>query len=414
MNPDTSHQAAYWSSFSMTPNTSEPYGFRTTANRFLISVILDAGSWSHFSGIQIVVIYKESERTQDVVRLHGSIYHWPKTLTDVAKKIKDLLHTWKFKYAIKEPHGIRDVFVRHRNIVEQSKHISNRSHGHDIPYKDLPICTVVFELVDVSTAATHLVDLVPRRNTAQLDDIFRIGYTRTYPCTQTSHSVRLHLVTNILFPVTQSARPRRRGRCPYFHSLRILPIHCERPPFVKFPPNIITQIASYAISGQAPWRSTLASLSLVCKSWSHVTDLFFRRYTSTNDDKPTAIAVARSLESRPERGQLIRQFHTKNYYQNRNEDNEEHLGRCIALLRIITLATSITDVIIRKIHASALEGFVHGLSQLRKVERLTAHGSPPKDLKPLDPIFRVDDVQTFIAKWPCLQEMNLSYWSNET
>lgn len=56
-----------WSSYSKTQSNAGPPNTKS----FLVSVILDAGAWAAFSGIQVLVVYKESEWLNDVVRLRN-------------------------------------------------------------------------------------------------------------------------------------------------------------------------------------------------------------------------------------------------------------------------------------------------------------------------------------------------------
>lgn len=330
--------------------------------------------------------------------------------------IKDRPH---IEQHVKSP-SIRELFARHRNVVERSKQISDKRHG-SIIQDALPICTIIFELIDTSTDVISFADLVQLPGSIP-NDTFRIAYNRTYPSTEISHSVRLFLGTDISFRgIIKSPPPGRichRHPHLYSYDVRVLPICGKRPPFAKLSPNIILRIARYAVGHHGPsrWRSALLSLGLVSKSWSHVLDIFFRLHDS-NCDKPTAMGVARSLELRPERGKLIQHFNTWNYHTDITEDNEKALQRCIALSMIARMAPSITLVCIPDmIHISAFQEFMFGLSELRQVEIFIMHGSSlEKQQAFAEDITRyigIDDVQTCIAKWSNLRKVNIGYWTD--
>lgn len=330
------------------------------------------------------------------------------------KVIQDRLYSRKS--GTEEIPSAREVLIRHHNTVEQSRHILDKSNDT----KALPLCAVAFELVDISTETTFLVDLVPILNTT--DSTFRLGYSRAYPCAPNAYSIRLFLNTNLSFRGIAKPpaliRSRRRKPHLFSHNIRILPISNERSPLPKLPPNIILQVAHYAVGRQeSPWRFTLLSLGLVCKSWSHVVDLFFRLHDCRNRDKAPAVAVARSLESRPERGRLIRYFNPGNYVEDKVETaSEAFLRKCIALLKIITLATAVAEVrLSTKIHVTVVHDFIVALSQLRMVEKCIIHGTFMENQQGFSPelsrYMRIDEVQTFIAKWSSLRDISISYWN---
>jgi len=54
-----------WSSF----NQYEGPGYTDDQGGFMLSVVLDAEAWKLFSSIRIVMVYRESERLRNVVRL---------------------------------------------------------------------------------------------------------------------------------------------------------------------------------------------------------------------------------------------------------------------------------------------------------------------------------------------------------
>lgn len=67
---ETAHEPVYWSSYSKASSNASP----PSTKSFLLSVVLDDGTCADFSGIQVLVVYKENEWLNNVVCLYGSSY----------------------------------------------------------------------------------------------------------------------------------------------------------------------------------------------------------------------------------------------------------------------------------------------------------------------------------------------------
>lgn len=332
------------------------------------------------------------------------------------------------QYGVKQsgaPPTSRTILIRHSATVEKSKRLLEQSLVSNTTPGSLPLCTVVFELTDNSTDAMFIAKLV-RRHKFKEDHRFRVAYNRVYPCTKSSHSILLFLETSASFkgirkPSAQPIRSLTRTRI-LAHNIRILSARAERPPPASLTHGVVLEIARFAIGQhRCKWRSTLLSIALVCKAWSHVVDLFFRLPRSNCSHKPSAPSVARSLTLTPERVRYVREFVPWSYREDSADDSERYMETCLALVQIANLATSVKDVQITRIHKSLVQEFVLALSRLRKVETCVVYNVYPhnrrKYVVPSEDMSRpvgMDDIQTFIAKWSSLRELDASKWDKDT
>lgn len=322
----------------------------------------------------------------------------------VAKMIRDYLKT--IKYGIRsprEPSSLRNTLTHRRDAVEYSKSMIAARLAQ--PYSTPPLCTVIFELVGISTDRMVCYELAPRSGDFP-KGTFRIAYHRAYPCTQASHSVTTFLESNLSFRgkfktgVSIRHMPRLKG-IPE-HSLRILPLFQERRSPVRLPQNIICNIAKYAVRGHGHgWRTALLKYGLVSRSWSCVHSLFFDIYSSINNDKATAASVASSLERRPGWERFMHRFTPWNLAIDETNDGG-FLASSQALVKILSLAISLRDINVQCMHESMLQELVHALEKLRKVQRFMVSGHPGSWVASSKSM-SVDNVQTVIARWSNLR-----------
>lgn len=341
--------------------------------------------------------------------------------------IKDCLETKR--YGIQQPHiahrRYRSILSHQYDTIDESKHMLERHDrlgSVDMRHNILPLCTAVFELIDISTDILLSVKLIPRPAISGGDNL-RIAYNRAHPCTQTSHSMIAFLETNLSFHGIRNPSlyirhgPRRAGIVA--HSLRILPIFEERPPAVYLPPSVIRQIVRNSVKSKSRgWRAALLSCGLVCRSWSHTLDLFFDLQSRYDQDKTTAVAVAHSLEFRPDRARLIRKFCSEYFQKYTSTDNETFLILSQALLTILTMAKSTKDIYMDPIHGSLLPNYIQALCQLRKVKRCVLNGTSGflQSSNDIDIGIRrcmcLADIQKIITNWSDLRKLEISRWEN--
>ena len=298
--------------------------------------------------------------------------------------------------------------------------------GVGLTTNDLPICTVLFEIVDlggvseeprVALVLRHQMPVWPQWSL----DRYRVVYDRKFPCSDASHSVTTFLESN--HSVNYQAaldyahdRPifsPRTYRVPA-HSIRILPIHHYRPPFPGLPLEILRQIISEAIltpGNDDDWRSDLLSYGMVCKSWAHVLNLFYAFY-SVKPNPPTAVSVAKWLQRKPENAKLIRKFNPRHFldFADIGSSDVEYTRYCQALLDILELSTQIRQIEIIAIEESLLQRQIRALHQLREIRTCQITGDDPNfyDLEGSKRrCVTIDDVQSFIVRWPNLSDLDI-------
>ena len=318
--------------------------------------------------------------------------------------------------------------MQRRNAVLDEELLS----GVGSSTNDLPICTVIFEIVDLWTVwekPMHEMVLVLRhRVPVEAPDRLRVVYDRRYPCSDTSYSVTTFLQSNHSFDyqaVWDYARDQPTSltstiRVPA-HSIRILPIHDSRPPFPGLPPELLRQIISEAIlttGSDVDWRSDLLSYGMVCKSWVHVLNLFYAFYCRKHDP-PTAVSVAKWLQCKPQNAKLIRRFNPSDYRDTNPDiseaedmEEDEYIQSCEALLDILELSTQIREIEITAIAESLLQRQIHALHQLREVRTCKITGDDPSRYYPEMPkrlCVTLDDVHSFIVHWPNLLYLDIDY-----
>ncbi|KAF8067988.1 hypothetical protein FPV67DRAFT_1494483 [Lyophyllum atratum] len=392
MDPRSDYLSTHWSSYS---KSDGPVIFNN-GSTFMLSVILDAGAQNHFAGIRLVIVYEERY--------------------DLKDRIRDRLASTQCEAAAwKIPFVYRNQLCQHRDTIEQ-----DRSKLLDLITPDLPLCPVVFRLIQHERMRGRFqMDLVPHQS-GLISDRLRIAYDRAYP----SSSV-ISLLESSLFVCRRVKRYRPRqpvalNRVP-LHSTRILPVDGRRPS-VDLPHVIVDRIARHATEGkELGWRTALASIGLVRKSWSRVLDLFFIMISSDSleiyaYDKASVGRVSRSLEHNVRGRKLMRFFNSDDYneYDHKDHENADEtmfLEHSRAILTIFSLATSITHLDFTSTHPIITEELIQTLSKLRHVERCEVRG-PPRiiPLEPWKEPLSIVEVQRFIAPWSNLQTLCLKWW----
>ncbi|KAG5351757.1 hypothetical protein C0989_005012 [Termitomyces sp. Mn162] len=369
--------ADYWLSYS---SYEGPGSYRCGDGfKAMISVVLDAGIRSNFSGIRLLLAYKEESFNN--------------------LQIRDYLQTERRgrKSTLRDPLTNRRSVLTHRNGVQEGRYSIS-----DATFSCLPILTIPFEVVLDRRDSLYRAELQPQLFYTE-SKYLRIAYDKTF-------SAELGSVVN-LFETNVSFRH-------YYDSDPWVPVYCDTPrgipvysarilPIVRgpslqvLPPSILQSIANAAIG--IGWRSDLLSFGLVCKAWSCMLDTFFTKHTGSSP-----LAVVRSLELKPERALLMKHFHLFNDGEFPRSDNEEQfIVKCRAVLTILSCAAAIRSIHLPSIHASFREEFVNILLHLKDVEKCTIdddNSHMGKNVK-----FNMGEVQQFVGRWPKLRKLDIAF-----
>ncbi|KAF8068000.1 hypothetical protein FPV67DRAFT_1168316 [Lyophyllum atratum] len=352
---------------------------------FMFSIVLDGDAQKHFAGIRLVIVYKEGGKLKNM-------------------KFVDRFESNKF--------GIypsyRKQLTQHRDTIGQAK-----SESLPQERQTRRLCVVVLELVDHSSHSIHHIRL--QHCPQSTFDGFRVAYDRAHSSTS---------VVSLLESTHTLCTPRRPmmrqvggswGQLSAY-SIRILPINHHRLS-IDFPRDVVRRIAYCATEHQRyGWRAQLWSMGLVCKSWSHVLDLFFFYLPEfSGHNRASAISISRSLEANMARGKLISGFSHYNYTDFTNAEEGTYLQNSRAFMTILSLATSMTDVFFSVTHPSLAADLIEVLSRLRKVKKCSVQGFPNQqgnNIRNHWHILLLTEIQRFIASWPGLQTLELCYWKN--
>ena len=202
------------------------------------------------------------------------------------------------------------------------------------------------------------------------------------------------------------------------HSLRILPTSNEdsRHPPSRLPPEVLLLIGKYAVTepSKNDWRKRFLSMTLVCRSWAYLANLFFQLLDDCQDEEeePSPARVARSLALQPQRAKLVRTF-SPSHYKGFELWTKSSLSSWRGLVEILKLTTSVEEVTLYGIHKSILPDFLQALARLQKVERLqitslcrTPAGNADRNLGDLS----IPNIQTLIYNWSCLEKVGVLDW----
>ncbi|KAF9459677.1 hypothetical protein BDZ94DRAFT_1267785 [Collybia nuda] len=379
-----------------------------------ISVVLDAGTHRFFSGIRIILVvctgieWLKDARIQERIEpneRHNN-HRWPSE-----RKPKKLSETYGTS------------LEKHRTRIETSNSILARNFSLNGHNDTLPLCTVVFELIDNSDDAGPSVGLKLRLDTASKAPLCVI-YERAVACTSdrrgfvnflqltSDHSFRgtldLHH-SSLPSPLALASMPT--------HMVRVLPIKASPPVTLQLPLTIIRRITSFAFrQRERGFRRGLMSVALVCKAWLPVLDIFFEilgypNFNSYVKDLPSAKAVARTLEWKPEKAKLIKTFRSRDYITQKDKDELVD-----AHITILSLATSVTDITISSIPPLLVDSFLLTASKLKGVRALTVFtqdemdypGGMTSNLR--KPSFQLNttDILKLISHWEGFRELRIT------
>ncbi|KAF8071528.1 hypothetical protein FPV67DRAFT_1481595 [Lyophyllum atratum] len=392
-----SESISHWTSY----GRHEEAGGMISGSGCIVSIVLDDSSINDFSAIRFLIVSKPSQNFDHLVR-------------PILYRITDC----------DDPSG----WKRATNSSRPQTHYRTRlhrlraaSHGTTVtlapPVFDLPIFTVVFELID--TGEMHfmhdlqLASLVPYSHLTLNQSPLRVAYDRVHRVSPGNPSLLVFLDSNICFErLPEELCDSHLPSAIPVHSIRVLPIFGRQRSFFPLHPAIIRHAVDLAIgNGPRGWRRALLAYGLVSKSWAHVLDLFFERFDGSIEfPKVDVLDVARALDRRPERGALIRTLNFANY-RGRSLGDQKTVGPFYsgldgwhAFLKILQFATSARSIYlptsVPKIFTSPL---VRGLSDLRDIRSCFL----------LLSALTMADIQSFIARCEDLATLTVTHWAGE-
>ncbi|KAF8071527.1 hypothetical protein FPV67DRAFT_879000 [Lyophyllum atratum] len=372
----------------------------STNSGCIVSIVLDDSSIAHFSAIRFLIVSKQSQNLDHL------------RITDCHD-----LDRWKPSGGSPGSPGPQTHYrTRLHRLCAASRDTAVILAS---PVSGLPIFTMVFELIDTggdldpSYGDLQLVALVPCSR-LPLDQLpLRVIYERVHRVSPGNPSLLVFLDSNVCFEsLPQELCDSHFPAAIRAHSIRVLPTSGRQGSFFPLHPAIIRHVVDFAIGGRPfGWRRALLAYGLVSKSWAHVLDLFFERFSGSNEfQKVDVCDVARALERRPERGALMHTLDFTDYNLGPPEDLKtvgpfyNGLEGWHAFLKILQYATSVRRLCLLAIPEMFSNSFVRGLSDLRKVQRCFSGSCISLTMA---------DIQTFIAEWEDLTSLSVTYWAGQ-
>jgi hypothetical protein len=286
----------------------------------------------------------------------------------------------------------------------------------------LPLCTLVFEIVDRSNSNWHQANVVLHSPQAMESQSLRTLYDYVELCTLNSRSLVLFLRTNhpLLGPFKNDNPLRINHMFPapmgiLAHGVRILPPSASRQPFVNLPEELLRMIFREATMNQPNWRKTLISLALVCRAWSPALDTMYEDFGpySAGSVPPNALQLAKTLEISPDIGRKIRVFDPSHFRRAIEESEATYLEQAKAIVTILQTATRITKLHVFDTHRMLAQDFVHALCSSSEVREFIVNR---RGRTLLDPkyiyILSVDDILRCISHWPSVHKLTIFGFSS--
>lgn len=172
MDPNT-----YWLSYTRHECPGGVGPFPSTS--CMVSVVLDDHARYDFSAIRLLILYNQSDRLHDIVRFI-LLPVWLR-LTFVLQSIKDCRDTRRHFFPTSGPETSYRTRLSLCRAESQSSALVLAA-----PAPDLPICTVVLELIDTNKdgddSGIHIVTLIPRSQSSLNMNIsvLRVAYDRVH------------------------------------------------------------------------------------------------------------------------------------------------------------------------------------------------------------------------------------------
>ncbi|KAG6914688.1 hypothetical protein DXG01_015933 [Tephrocybe rancida] len=373
-------------------------------SRFMISIVLDNGTYADFSGIRVLILEEPSLNVGlSEVELEDHITRERETTQRKTLERKRRLH---------------------QAVLDKSQPLASAKLAK-------PLCTLAFYLRrDVMSFRAAWLELVSGE--ARANGSRRVVYDGTRPCNADSHSVWL------LFSSDYRVTPFRSNKDYSFQMpkgfesslcVRILPVtptqnRIRESPVL--PRTVLRQIFQEALKDDRKWRRSMFAYGMVCKAWSHIFDIFIG-WLSDNSEVINIHALARSLTLKPERGRLIRTISLANfkdfwkYHKQRDDlwgdedDDISHTDERVmdALVTVLRLTPLVQNLYLPSLRAPLRTDIIETLARLTEVE--TASVSSYEMINNNNPIsaFTMSDIQHLIADWTKLRQLIIERWSDD-
>ncbi|KAG5640126.1 hypothetical protein DXG03_001028 [Asterophora parasitica] len=358
----------------------------------MIDVVLEKGAEAAFSGIRLLIVFRETEDLKEV--------SFQENLNDAGR--------WYMSANLSGRPSLRDLHSRRRTEINAGKTLLNNEDA---------LCPVTFEVIraaSVQSSNSKLIELVPLQSVPSSESNLRLVYDRTHavlPSKRTSFDLTCsHTFNrNYSYETYDSI---------YAHTLRIIPVQRSQPSFRYLDAVICRNIAWHAFFDKPThWRRSLLNLALVSRTWAGVADLFFYGLPSGfNHDRAPAAAVARTVKSYPYKGRLIRLFEPERNWTNSfdaTRDEGEFLRFSQEIVPILRAAPLVTRLELTELHSSINKPFIEVLRGLGEVEELKIcrfhYSESPSYFKS---IWKPDigELQNTFAGWEKLKKVDLTVW----
>ncbi|KAJ6521052.1 hypothetical protein DFH09DRAFT_1373137 [Mycena vulgaris] len=388
-------------------------GSTQSEDQFVISVVLEPGVEKLFSGIQVVVCYKEDDPESKELAVKDDVggvryVRWQRERELAARETK-------------MPGVASRVRVdRNENLLleqEAAHHASDTLLEEGLPALDPSLCTIAYEVQDVSDDTWHRAKLVLLPSWPIID-----GPTRriAYQFVQLTHdTIVLYLSLN--HTLRGSLKPNNKSGmvCAYpapmgisAASVHILP-RAQRRIFTQPPPEVLSAIFGCAIEDKyRSWRPTLISFALVCRDWVVALEHLFHDFATYTSQKtaPDLVAVSKCVQAKPQLGYAIWYLSRSHFGRKPYHNEQEYLDLAIAFKNVLHSAQNVRQLEIFDTHSSLREEFVEALSQSRDVRSLLINSHSTEE----EPTYRcrptLPDLFRCFQRWSRLHELKLFGW----
>ncbi|KAJ7728949.1 hypothetical protein DFH07DRAFT_850655 [Mycena maculata] len=320
----------------------------------------------------------------------------------------------------KGPGAARGVDVgRNENLLleqEAAHKASDALLGQGLPGLDLPLCTIAYEVQDISDDTWRRAKLILLPSWPITD-----GSTRriTYQFVQLTHDpIILYLSLN--HTLRGSLKPNNKSGlvCAYPASMGIFAssVHIcprERRIFAQLPVEILLAIFGCAVENKhGSWRPTLISLALVCRDWVVALEHLFHDFGSYTSGRtaPDLLAVSKAVQAEPQFGNSIWYLSRSHFGRAPVHNEQEYLDLAIAFKNIIHSAKHVHELEIFDTHSSLREEFVEALSQSRDVRSFLINSYQIEEQPKYRCLPTLPDLFRCFQRWSKLQILKLFAW----
>ncbi|KAA1473331.1 hypothetical protein DENSPDRAFT_839790 [Dentipellis sp. KUC8613] len=359
-------------------------------NDFSICANFDFGAEQFFSGLQIIIVCKKDE--EDLKDLVVSEYS--DTTDDEASIASD---------------GDSDTSSTSSDDSSNGQDHAT-SGSQDSRDSDLPLCTVVYEIVDNSDCNWSAITIRSRPAQTMDDGTYRILYEHIEP-TSSATSLFLFLNANksfrgVLKRTASGMACNLRVRTGIAaRGVRILPPPPRQPRFANPPPEILRLIFAASTDDRmyVPWRTTLIAFGLVCRAWALAISMIYEDFSRghSGTPRPDPLLLAKALRLNPTYGRAIRQF-TPSHFPHRQE--ESYQQREESIVTILEMATRVKDLTVTDTLNGLQDKLVRALCACTEVQRFHLDSMLPRE-RPSRYRLTLPDIVQCVAHWPRLRSL---------